>query len=258
MNFENILLSVDEQIALLTVNRPEVRNALDRKTADEIRRVLAELEEREDVGVLILTGAGDKAFVSGADIRELKTRTALDGLQAFNQRLFTSIERFPKPVIAAVNGYALGGGCELAMACDLRVASDRAKFGVPETSLGILPGAGGTQRLPRLVGMGRAKELILTGEIIDAATAERIGLVNKVVPPEQLLPAAREMAAKILSRGPLATRLAKLATNMSAEASLDAGLVIEKLGQSILYASEDKLEGMSAFLEKRKPRFRGR
>lgn len=258
MNYENLLLSCENQIAILTVNRPDVRNALDGKTGGEIRQALAELESREDVGVVILTGAGDKAFVSGADIRELKTRTVLDGLRALNQALSTLLEQFPKPIIAAVNGYALGGGCELALACDLRVASDRAKLGLPETGLGILPGAGGTQRLPRLVGMGRAKELILTGKIVDAVEAERIGLVNRVVPHEQLIPAAREMAAQILARGPLATRLAKLALNLSAETAQEAGLIIEKLAQSILYQSEDKLEGMTAFLEKRKPRFRGR
>lgn len=258
MSFENILLSCEDRIAVLTVNRPDVRNALDSKTADEIRQGLGEVEGREDVGVVILTGAGDQAFVSGADIRELKTRTAFDGLRALNQTLFTLLEQFPKPIIAAINGYALGGGCELALACDIRVASDRARFGLPETGLGILPGAGGTQRLPRVVGMGRAKELILTGAIIDAAQAERIGLVSKVVPHEQLLPTAKEIAAQILTRSPLATRLAKLALNLAAETSLNSGLVVEKLSQSILYQSEDKLEGMTAFLEKRKPRFRGR
>ncbi|MEK7865888.1 MAG: enoyl-CoA hydratase-related protein [Planctomycetota bacterium] len=257
MPYENLLLSVEDGIGLLQFNRPEVRNALNKATVDEVYRALDEFRADDSVGVVILTGAGDKAFVGGADIKDLLARKMKEGLQGINARLFTAIEQFEKPTIAAVNGFALGGGCEIAMACDLRVASEAAKFGLPETGLGIIPGAGGTQRLPRLVGLGKAKELVLTGEIIPAAEALRIGLVNQVVPPAQVLTAAKEMARKILSRGPLAVRLAKQALNLSARAPLDAGLQFEVMAQSVLFESADKKEGMTAFLEKRKPQFKG-
>lgn len=255
--YKTILLEVSAGIATLTVNRPEVRNALGAETVAEIQAALRELAGRNDVGVLILTGAGDKAFVAGADIRELRQRGKREGLEAINQELFTAVETFPWPVIAAVNGYALGGGCELSLACDIRVAAEEARFGFPETGLGIMPAAGGTQRLPRLVGWGKAKELILTGEIIDAREAARVGLVSQVVPRSDLLATAKAYAEKILSRGPLAVRLAKLALNVSARAGLDAGLEVERLAQTILFESKDKQEGMTAFLEKRKPKFRG-
>lgn len=257
MPYENLLVSVEDGIGVLQFNRPDVRNALNKATVDEVYLALDEFRANEAVGVVILTGAGDKAFVGGADIKDLLARRMKEGLQAINARLFTTIEQFEKPTIAAVNGFALGGGCEIAMACDLRVASESAKFGLPETGLGILPGAGGTQRLPRLVGLGKAKELVLTGEIIPASEAFRIGLVNQVVAPDQVMTAAREMAKKILSRGPLAIRLAKQALNLSARAPLDVGLQFEVVAQSVLFESADKREGMSAFLEKRKPQFRG-
>ncbi len=257
MPYENLLLSVEDGIGILQFNRPEVRNALDKATVDEVYLALDEFRANDAVGVVILTGAGDKAFVGGADIKDLLARGMKEGLQGINARLFTAIEQFEKPTIAAVNGFALGGGCEIAMACDLRVASDAAKFGLPETGLGIIPGAGGTQRLPRLVGLGKAKELVLTGDIIPAAEALRIGLVNQVVPPDQVLTAAREMARKILTRGPLAVRLAKQALNLSARAPLDVGLQFEVMAQSVLFESADKKEGMTAFLEKRKPQFKG-
>jgi enoyl-CoA hydratase len=256
-NYKTIQLAVSDRIATLTVNRPEVRNALGRETVEEIQAALRELSAREDVGVLILTGAGEKAFVSGADIREIRERGKREALEAINQELFTAVENFPWPVIAAVNGYALGGGSELALACDLRIAAEEAKFGFPETGLGIIPAAGGTQRLPRLIGWGKAKELILTGEIIDAREAERLHLVSKVVPRGELMATARAYAEKILSRGPLAVRLAKRALNIAARAGLDAGLEVERLAQMVLFESKDKLEGTTAFLEKRKPKFRG-
>ncbi|MFQ5662773.1 MAG: enoyl-CoA hydratase/isomerase family protein [Terriglobia bacterium] len=256
-SYKTILLTVSEGIAVLTVNRPGVRNALSAETVKEIHAALRALGGRDDVGVLILTGAGDKAFVSGADIREIRERGKREALEAINQELFTAVENFPQPVIAAVNGYALGGGCELALACDIRIAAEQARFGFPETGLGIMPAAGGTQRLPRQIGWGRAKELILTGEIIDAHTAERLGLVNKVVPREELLETARAYGKKILSRGPLAIRLAKRALNVAARTGLDVGLEVERLAQTVLFESKDKQEGTTAFLEKRKPKFRG-
>lgn len=256
-DYQTILLEVSGGIATLTVNRPEVRNALGKQTVEEIHAALVELAGRDDAGVLILTGAGDKAFVSGADIREIRQRGKRDALEAINQRLFTAIENFAKPVIAAINGYALGGGFELALACDIRIAAEEAVFGFPETGLGIIPAAGGTQRLPRMVGWGKAKELILIGEQIDAHEAERLRLVSKVVPRAELLPTARAYAEKILSRGPLAVRLAKAALNVAARTGLEAGLEFERLAQTILFESKDKLEGTTAFLEKRKPKFRG-
>lgn len=256
-DYKTILLEVSDRIATLTVNRPEVRNALGKETVEEIHAALRELAARDDVHVLILTGAGEKAFVSGADIREIRQRGKREALEAINQELFTAVDNFPWPVIAAVNGYALGGGFELALACDLRVAAEEAKFGFPETGLGIIPAAGGTQRLPRYVGWGRAKEIIFTGDMIDARRAEELGLVSRVVPRAEVMDAARELAEKILTRGPLAIRLAKLALNVAARAGLDAGLQVERLAQTILFESKDKQEGTTAFLEKRKPKFRG-
>jgi enoyl-CoA hydratase/carnithine racemase len=254
----NVRVEVAEAIATLTIDRPQVRNALDLTTVDECHAALEDLGSREDVGVLVVTGAGDAAFVSGADINEMRRRTRNEGLAAINSSLFAAFERFPRPTIAAVNGYALGGGCELAIACDIRIAADHAKFGQPELGLGIIPGAGATQRLPRIVGVGHAKHLILTGEIIDARRALEIGLVSEVVPKETLPARAREIAGRILRQGPLAARLAKLALNAASRVDLDSGLLIETLAQTICYESEDKKEGTSAFLEKRKPRFTGR
>ena len=256
-NYRTIQLEVSERIATLTVNRPEARNALSKETVQEMHAALRALAAREDVGVVILTGAGDKSFVAGADIREIRERGKREALEAINQELFSAVENFPWPVIAAVNGYALGGGFELALACDIRVAAESARFGFPETGLGIIPAAGGTQRLPRHVGWGRAKEIILTGKTLDAQEAERVGLVSKVAPADELMATARELAGKILSRGPLAVRLAKLTLNVSARAGLDAGLQVERVAQTVLFESEDKKEGTTAFLEKRKPKFRG-
>jgi enoyl-CoA hydratase len=253
-----IRVDVSESIATLTIDRPDVKNALDLATVEECRRALGALAVNGDAGVLIINGGGETAFVSGADINDIRARGRDEGLAAINSSLFAEIERFPRPTIAAINGYALGGGCELALACDIRIASDTAKFGQPELGLGIIPGAGATQRLPRIVGMGRAKHLILTGEIIDAKQALEIGLVSAVTPPGQLQVRAREMAKKILRQGPLAARLAKIALNASARVDMDSGLLIETLAQALCYNSEDKMEGTSAFLEKRKPRFTGK
>ena len=256
--YETISTSVEGDIATVTIDRQEVRNALNGQVMRDVRAALDGLREDESVGVVVFTGAGEKSFAAGADISELKERTALDALSSGMQRLYDEIEGYEKPTIAAVNGYALGGGCELAMACDIRVAAENAKFGQPEVNLSIIPGAGGTQRLSRLVGVGKATELILTGEVIDAQEAHRIGLVSKVVPQSELMDSAREMASKILSKGPLAIRLAKIAVSRGAETDQDTGMLIERLAQAVLFDSEDKREGTSAFLEKREPNFRGR
>ncbi len=258
MSYRNIRVTVEEGVAVLTFDRPEVRNALNLETVEEGDAALKALAADGTVGVLILTGAGDQAFVSGADINELRERTRDEGLAAINSSFFATVERFPRPTIASVNGYALGGGCELALACDLRIAADTAKFGQPELGLGIIPGAGATQRLPRVVGLGRAKHLILTGEIIDAAQALEIGLVGAVVPAAELASTAQALARRILRQGPLAARLAKLVINASARVDLDSGLLLETLAQAVCYQSEDKREGTTAFLEKRKPKFTGR
>jgi enoyl-CoA hydratase len=254
----SIRVDLSESIATLTIDRPAVRNALNRETVDECLAALGELAENDEAGIVIITGSGESSFVSGSDINEIRDRTRDDGLTGIASSLCSAVEHFPRPVIAAVNGYALGGGCELALACDLRIASETAKFGQPELGLGIIPAAGGTQRLPRIVGMGWAKHLILSGDIIDAKQALAIGLVTAVTPAGQLQLRARELAKKVLRNGPLAARLAKMALNASARVDLDSGLLIETLAQAICYASEDKREGASAFLEKRKPRFTGR
>ena len=254
----SIRVDISESIATLTIDRPAVRNALNRETVEECLEALGELAGNDEAGAVIITGAGESAFVSGSDINEIRERTRDDGLAAIASSLCSAVDHFPRPTIAAVNGYALGGGCELALACDIRIASENAKFGQPELGLGIIPAAGGTQRLPRIVGMGWAKHLVLTGEIIDAKQALAIGLVTSVTPPGQLALRARELAKKILRQGPLAARLAKVALNVSARVDLDSGLLVETLAQAICYASEDKQEGATAFLEKRKARFTGK
>ena len=253
----NVRVDVSESIATLTIDRHSVKNALNRETVDELHAVLDQLAGSEDVGVVIITGAGESSFVSGADINDIRARTLNDGLAAINSSLSAKVEQFPRPVIAAINGYALGGGCELALACDIRVAADTAKFGQPELGLGIIPGAGATQRLPRIVGMGWAKHLVLTGDVIDAKQALEIGLVTAIMPASQLQVRARELAKRILRQGPLAAKLAKVALNASARVNLNSGLLIETLAQAVCYDSDDKKEGTTAFLEKRKPRFSG-
>jgi enoyl-CoA hydratase len=254
----SIRVDLSESIATLTIDRPAVRNALNRETVEECLEALGELAGNDEAQVVIITGAGEAAFVSGSDINEIKERTRDDGLAGIASSLCSAVDHFPRPTIAAVNGYALGGGCELALACDIRIASETAKFGQPELGLGIIPAAGGTQRLPRIVGMGWAKHLVLTGDVIDARQALAIGLVTAVTPPGQLGLRARELAKKILKQGPLAARLAKMALNLSSRVDLDSGLVVETLAQAICYASEDKQEGAAAFLEKRKAKFTGK
>jgi enoyl-CoA hydratase len=252
----NVLLSIDGPLALLTVNRPEKRNALDLDTVEEFHEALLAIGRAKCV-VFIVTGAGDKSFVAGADINAIKARRRNDALAGINTRLMSAIENHDAVAIAAVNGFAMGGGCELALACDLRIASENALFGLPEPTLGIIPAAGGTQRLPRVVGMGRAKEMILTGAKWDARKALDFGLVSEVVPHSDLLPAARAMAARVMALGPLAVRLAKQALNASANMPQQSGLVFESMIQAVAFESRDKLEGASAFLEKRKPNFTG-
>jgi enoyl-CoA hydratase len=256
MAYRNLILAVDGRVATLTVNRPEVRNALDTETVAEFHRALEEVREAKAT-VLIVTGAGDQAFVAGADIGAIRTRGRNDALASINSRLMSAVEAHEAVSIAAVNGVALGGGCELCLACDLRIAAEHAVFGQPEPALGIIPGAGATQRLPRVVGLGRAKEMILTGARWDARKALECGLVNEVVPAEKLMEAAHAMADRILALGPLAVRLAKTALNLSAQLPLAAGLVYESTAQAITFESKDKMEGTGAFLEKRKPRFTG-
>lgn len=257
MKLTNVQFESTDQVALITINRPDARNALDLQTVNELHAVIAEVSASNEIGAAIITGAGDKVFVSGADIRDIRARNKTDALRGINSRLFKAIEDCEKPIVAAVNGFALGGGCELALACDIRVCSDQAKFGLPETSLGIIPGAGAMYRLTRIAGLGITKELILTGEAIDAQRALQIGLVSRVLPSANLLEAARDIVGKILSRGPLAVRLAKRSLNLITQMSTEGAMALEAFAQGILFESEDKLEGTTAFLEKRKPNFKG-
>ncbi len=257
-DYETLVAEVEGRIGTITLNRPEKRNALSSQMVREMRGALAEFREDERVGAVVFTGAGEQAFAAGADIGELKEKTMLDALSSGMQAFYDEIEACEKPTIAAVNGYALGGGCELALACDIRVASENARFGLPETALAILPGAGGTQRLSRLIGKGRALELVMTGRFMDAQEALATGLVSRVVPQEELMGAVKETAERILARGPLAVRLAKLAVQAGYETDQRTGLLIERLAQAVLFASEDKREGVGAFVEKRRPEFRGR
>ncbi|HEY0320835.1 MAG TPA: enoyl-CoA hydratase-related protein [Pyrinomonadaceae bacterium] len=258
-SYETLLVERRERVAIITINRPEKRNALNIKTREEGAAVLDELRDDESVRVVVFTGAGDKAFVAGADIAEFAGRTAITQRAVMLGRsLFTALENFPKPIIAMVNGYCLGGGCELALSCDLRIASDKASFGQPEINLGIIPGGGGTQRLTRLVGEGKAMELILTGDIIDAQTAFNIGLVNMVVPATDLEARTMELANRIAEKSPVALRMAKEAVKIASRSNLDEGLRREVDLFALCFSSADKDEGVTAFLEKRKPDFKGK
>jgi len=254
-----ILVERRERVAIITINRPEKRNALNIQTRAEGAAVLDELRADDSVRVVVFTGAGDKAFIAGADIAEFAGRTSLSQRAIMLERgLFNAIDTFPKPVIAMVNGYCLGGGCELALACDIRIASDNASFGQPEINLGIMPGGGGTQRLTRLVGEGKAMEMILTGEIINAQEAFRLGLVNQVVPADHLEAKTMEVANRIAEKSPIALRLAKEAVKLASRSNLDEGLRREVDLFALCFSSEDKDEGVKAFLDKRKPEFKGK
>ena len=259
MSYQFLTLDVSDRIATLSVNRPDKLNALNDATLGELGDAIDEVRARDDIAGLIVTGSG-RAFVAGADISELASQTpAIAKARAQKgQAVYRKFETSPKPVIAAVNGFALGGGCELALACHIRIASDKAKFGLPEVKLGTCPGYGGTQRLSRIVGKGRAIQLITTAEMIDAAEGYRIGLVNKVVPGEELIASATEMMRQILANGPIAVALCIEAIDRGLEMSLEEGLVLEANHFALLAATEDMNEGMKAFLEKRTPVFGGK
>jgi enoyl-CoA hydratase len=253
-----VLTAVERLVATVTINRPEKLNALNAATRAALLDTLDGLDRNADVRVVILTGAGEKAFIAGADIGEFDGRTPIAQHRVMSERsVFEAADAFPKPVIAAINGFCLGGGCELAMACDIRIASETARLGQPEVNLGILPGGGGTQRLPRLVGLGNAFKLLYTGEPVPAAEAFRIGLVDEVVPAADLMTRARALAETIAAKSPVALRYIKEALRASTRAPLDEGLRLERTLFALAFSSTDKVEGVAAFLAKRKPEFTG-
>jgi enoyl-CoA hydratase len=260
MGFENLIYEKRDGIAFITFNRPKVLNALNRKTVEELRNVLVDARDDVSVRVLILTGSGEKSFVAGADIGELAQRTAVDGknFSLFGQGVFRLLEMMGKPSICAINGFALGGGCELALSCTIRIASKSAKLGQPEVKLGIIPGYGGSQRLARLCGKGVAHELCLTGEMITAEEAQRIGLVNRIYEPAELLPAAEGMAKKIIANAPLAVKYTMEAIERGVEMPQEEGLFLEATLFGLSCATEDMREGTKAFLEKRVAQFKGK
>jgi enoyl-CoA hydratase len=260
MAFENLLVERDGGVAVITVNRPKVLNALNSQTLDELRRAILELKHDTAVRAVVLTGAGDKAFVAGADINELAVQSPTGGREhaLTGQHVLDLIEHMGKPVIAAINGYALGGGCELAMACTLRIAADTAKLGQPEINLGIIPGYAGTQRLSRIVGKGRALELLLTGDQVSAPDAHRLGLVNRVVPAGELLAEAKKLAATLASKAPIAVRYILDAVHKGTEMPFAQAQVFEATLFGLVSSTEDMREGTKAFLEKRKADFKGR
>jgi enoyl-CoA hydratase len=258
--FEGLIFQKEEPLAVIRINRPASMNALSNALTEEFDQAFNLIEQDESIRALIITGTGEKAFMAGADIKELEERDFVLGRSQTKRRqeVFNRIAGMNIPVIAAINGFALGAGLELAIACTIRIASENARMGSPEVNLGIIPGDGATQRLPRLIGFGRAMEMVLTGDFIDAARAERIGLVNHVVPHDELMEAARKMASKLAQKAPLAIQCAKEAVNRSLEVGLNEGLAHESYLHAFTCASEDKVEGVSAFLEKRKPAFKGR
>jgi enoyl-CoA hydratase len=259
MSYGTIRIHREGGVALITIDRAEKRNALNAQVRAELLAALDELRADPGSRVLVITGAGDRAFVAGADIAEFAERTPLEQRDTMDtRRVFEEIAAYPKPVIAMINGFALGGGCELALACDLRIASDAARLGQPEINLGLLPGGGGTQRLPRIAGMGQAMFLILSGELIDAAEAHRIGLVDRVFPAAELRTRTMEIATSMAGRSPVALRMAKAAVRAAAEMPMSAGLAYETELFVTCFASEDRREGVGAFLEKRSPTFTGR
>ncbi len=254
MELKNVLLEKEDHLAIVTINRPKALNALNSETLKDLNVVIEDLENDNNIYAVILTGAGEKSFVAGADIAEMKDLSEEEG-KAFGElgnKVFLRLENLNKPVIAAIQGFALGGGCEIAMACDIRIASEKALFGQPEVGLGITPGFGGTQRLPRIVGIGKAKEIIYTAQNIKAEEAYRIGLVNKIVPLESLMDEAKAMAAKIIANAPIAVKLCKDAINRGMQVEIEKAVAIEAEDFGKCFASEDQTEGMSAFLERRK------
>ncbi len=260
MTYENLLLKKKSSIAYVTVNRPKVLNALNSATLEELRAAFTDIKADREIRVVIFTGSGEKAFIAGADINELAQRDAVSGKEyaARGQSVLDLIENLGKPVIACINGFALGGGCEIALACTMRLASDNAKLGQPEVKLGIIPGYGGSQRLPRLIGKGLANQILLTGEMITAQEAHRIGLVNEITAPAELIPRAEAIAAKIIANAPLAVQYTLEAVNRGMEMPLAEGLYLETALFGVACATEDKKEGTTAFLEKRPAQFKGK
>ncbi|MEM3577287.1 MAG: enoyl-CoA hydratase-related protein [Candidatus Bathyarchaeia archaeon] len=260
MEYKYIIYGKSEGVATITLNRPEALNAFSKEVVEEVLNALEDAKADENVRVVILTGAGEKAFSAGADIKAMKGMNALKAreLSLMGEKLCLALENLEKPVIAAMNGYALGGGLEVAMACDIRIASENARMGQTEINIGLIPGWGGTQRLTRLVGATKAKELIFTGKMIDAKTAEQIGLVNMVVPQNNFREAVRQFALELAQKAPVALKVAKALINKGAEASLDVALALEREGFGVVASTEDLQEGVSAFTEKRKPVFKGR
>lgn len=261
MTHENLIVERRGAVGIITINRPKSLNALSRATVAELAAAVDELNADDGIRAIILTGAGEKAFIAGADIGEFNSLRSAEEAAEYaraGQAVLNRMERLPKPIIAAINGYALGGGCELAMACDIRIAADTARLGQPEINLGIIPGYGGTQRLTRLVGKGTAKLLVLGGDPITAQEAQRIGLVDIVVPAAELMAEAMELAEKLASKAPVALRLCKQAINEGVDGTLAAGLDHEAALFGVVFDTEDRVEGVSAFLEKRKPAWRGK
>ncbi len=254
-----VLLRREGRVAILTINRPDKANALNEQVRQESLEHLEAIEKDDDIGAVVITGSGDKFFIAGADIKEFDGRSPFDQREAMRfPRVFDVMANFPKPVIAMINGFCLGGGCELSMSCDIRIASDKARLGQPEINLGLIPGGGGTQRLPRLVGMGNAMRLILTGDMIGAEEALRIGLVDQVVPHDELRQATLELASKIASKSPLTARVAKEAMRASERMSIEEGILYERDLFCLCFSTEDKAEGVSAFLAKRQAEWKGR
>ena len=260
MEFKYIIYEKSEGIATITLNRPEALNAFSKETVKEVLQALEDAKTDESVHIVILTGAGEKAFSAGADIKAMKGTNALKAreLSLMGARICKALENLEKPVIAAINGYALGGGLETAMACDIRIASERARMGQTEINIGLIPGWGGTQRLTRLIGKTKAKELIYTGKIIDAKTAEQLGLVNMVVPADRFMENVRQFAAELAAKAPVALKVAKALIDKGADMSLDAAIALEREGFGVVSSTEDLQEGVSAFMEKRKPMFKGK
>jgi enoyl-CoA hydratase len=260
MEFKYIIYEKSEGIATITLNRQEALNAFNKEVIEEILQALEDIKADENIRVVILTGAGEKAFSAGADIKAMKGMNALKAreLSLMGEKLCNALENLEKPVIAAINGYALGGGLEVAMACDIRIASENARMGQTEINIGLIPGWGGTQRLPRLIGKTKAKELIFTGKIIDAKTAEQLGIVNMVVPADKLKEAVHQFALELASKAPVALKVAKSLINKGSEISLDAAIALEREGFGVVASTEDLQEGVSAFIEKRKPTFKGK
>ncbi len=260
MNFKFIIYEKSEGVATITLNRPDALNAFSKEVVDEVLHAVEDIRNDENVRVVVLTGAGEKAFSAGADIKAMKGMNALRArkLSLMGEKLCLAFENLEKPVIAAINGYALGGGLEVAMSCDLRIASENARMGQTEINIGLIPGWGGTQRLARLVGVGKAKELVYTGKMIDAKTAEQLGIVNIVVPVDKFRETVRQFALELASKAPVALKVAKALINKGSEISLDAALALEREGFGVVASTEDLQEGVGAFTEKRKPAFKGK